>query len=68
MYFYYNYQDIYDDLDSAAVQQGFERIDSEKIYHSADDGLNGNKRTPSMIIEKDNGKLNKFSIPGTFTC
>lgn len=67
MYSYYNYQDLYDDDTIVAAQKGFEKDTNRN--NCVDAGLDENERTFSTIIEKeDDGKLNKISIPGTFTC
>lgn len=65
MYFYYNYKDLYHEDTIAEAQMGFINHDS----HYADAGPDENEKTLSIIIEKeDDGKLNKISISGTFTC
>lgn len=72
MYFYYNYKDLYDDDTIAVAQKGFKKdicTNRNNDSHCADAGPDENEKTLTMIIEKeDDGKLNKISISGTFTC
>lgn len=72
MYFYYNYKDLYDDDTIAVAQKGFKKdicTNRNNDSHYADAGPDENEKTLTTIIEKeDDGKLNKISISGTFTC